>query len=419
MKGKTILLLLLIFHLASCRNDSTHKRPRILSKADSSLASPANVRFGMNLDTFIVDQGEIQPNEFLASILGRYDVDYAKVDMLVRNSMDTFDVRKIRPGKTYWFLSPGDSLHDGPEFFVYEKDELEYVVFCLGDSCYAYTGQHPSETRIKAVEGTIHSSLYQTMDDIGIGPALALELAEIYAWTIDFYRIQKGDHFRVLFEEQWVDDKPIGISRLLAADFNHAGESLQSYYFEQDSLGDYFDEQGNSLKKAFLKAPLKFSRISSHYTKKRFHPVLKRYKAHLGTDYAAPHGTPILAVGDGVVIASQFKQNNGNYVKIRHNGTYETQYLHMSKRAVKTGDHVRQGEVIGYVGSTGLATGPHVCFRFWKNGEQVDHLKEKFPPSIPVHEQNRTQFQLDVQDYLKQMDAALPTHPADSLAVDL
>jgi murein DD-endopeptidase MepM/ murein hydrolase activator NlpD len=413
MNKVTLFFVLALIHLASCQNGQKTVPPVAQTAVDTVKAKPANIRFGLDLDSYQVQQGEIQKNEFMASILGRYNVDYTTVDELVRNSLDTFDVRSIRPGKKFWVLSDSDSANAPPNFFIYEKDKLEYVVFCMGDSCYAYTGEHPTEVVTRTVSGVINSSLYQAMDDIGMGPALALELAEIYAWTVDFYRIQKGDHFNVLFEEQLVDGESIGIKNILYADFNHSGESLQSYFFVQDSIGDYFDETGNSLKKAFLKAPLKFSRISSHYSKKRFHPVLKRNKAHLGTDYAAPSGTPILAVGDGVVSHSQYKANNGNYVKIRHNSTYETQYLHMSKRACKVGDHVRQGDVIGYVGSTGLATGPHVCFRFWKNGQQVDHLKEKFPPSIPIHEENKAAFEA-TKSHVRSMTDSLQVNPVSS-----
>ncbi|MFT5183954.1 MAG: murein DD-endopeptidase MepM/ murein hydrolase activator NlpD [Flavobacteriales bacterium] len=416
MNRITLLLVFALIHLASCQNSQKPTPQASHQDAETVIAKPANIRFGMDLDTFDIQQGEIQKNEFMASILGRYNVDYTTVDELVRNSLDTFDVRKIRPGKKYWVLSESDSANATPEFFIYEKDRMEYVVFCMGDSCYAYTGEHPTEVVTRTVSGVINSSLYQSLDDVGMGPALGLELAEIYAWTVDFYRIQKGDHFTVLFEEQLVDGESVGIKSILSADFNHSGESLQSYYYTQDSIGDYFDETGNSLKKAFLKAPLQFSRISSRYSKKRFHPVLKRNKAHLGTDYAAPSGTPILAVGDGVVSHSQYKSNNGNYVKIRHNSTYETQYLHMSKRNCKVGDHVRQGDVIGYVGSTGLATGPHVCFRFWKNGQQVDHLREKFPPSIPINEENKVDFEATKVLFQSMSDSlAVPVEPTPNI----
>jgi len=202
-----------------------------------------------------------------------------------------------------------------------------------------------------------------------------------------------------VYEDKSVEGKSIGVGRILAAEFVHFGKPIYSFYFEQDSIGDYFDDEGNSLRKAFLKSPLKFSKISSRYNLNRFHPVQKRFKAHLGTDYAAPQGTPIFTIGNGVVVEAKFSQFNGNYVKIKHNGTYTTQYLHMSKIAsgMKPGRRVTQGEVIGYVGSTGLATGPHVCFRFWKNGKQVDHLREDFPTAEPVESKNRAAFDIEKQ----------------------
>jgi murein DD-endopeptidase MepM/ murein hydrolase activator NlpD len=213
-----------------------------------------------------------------------------------------------------------------------------------------------------------------------------LKLSEIYAWAVDFYRIQKGDMFKVIYEEKLVEDEVIGMGRVIAAYFQHYGDDYYAVYFEQGNAADYFDENAKSLRRAFLKAPLKYSRISSRFSMKRFHPVQKRYKPHLGTDYAAPRGTPIMATGDGKVVKSGYTKGNGNYVKIRHNSVYSTQYLHMQKikSGIKRGVRVRQGEVIGYVGSTGLATGPHVCYRFWKNGSQVDALKIKVPPSLPV-----------------------------------
>ena len=220
-------------------------------------------------------------------------------------------------------------------------------------------------------------------------------LAELFAWQVDFHRIQQGDAFRVLYEEQLVEGEPFGAGRILGARFNHRGEDHYAIAFEMDGRTAYFDEEGQSLRKLLLKSPLKFSRISSRYSTRRFHPVQKRYKAHLGTDYAAPTGTPVLAVGDGVVLEAKRKKHNGNYVKIRHNATYTTGYLHLSRFAdgMKPGKVVRQGEVIGYVGSTGLATGPHVCYRFWKKGQQVDPLKEALPPSAPVPDAYRDAFE--------------------------
>ena len=231
--------------------------------------------------------------------------------------------------------------------------------------------------------GTIENSLYMDFDKAGHPTNLAVAMANVYAWTIDFSRVQKGDTYDVLYRREVVNGRPVGMPVVLSSTFSHWDRPLDAYRFEDNGIAGYYDLEGGSLQKVFLKAPVEFSRISSRYNPKRFHPVLKKVKGHFGTDYAAPQGTPIVAVGDGVVTKSSYTSGNGKFVKIRHNGTYETQYLHMSKRAVKKGQRVKQGEVIGYVGQTGLATGPHVCFRFWKHGKQVDHLREDFPLLIP------------------------------------
>jgi murein DD-endopeptidase MepM/ murein hydrolase activator NlpD len=245
-------------------------------------------------------------------------------------------------------------------------------------------GSKPVSYRQREAYGEIHNSLYQTIADNDLPVGLAASLSDIYAWTVDFYRIQKGDRFKAIFTEKVVDGEVVGVHEIVAAEFAHRDRSFQAFVFDDGEKVSYYDEKGESLRKAFLKAPLEFSRISSRYTMKRYHPVQKRWKAHLGTDYAAPNGTPIMSTGDGTVIESSYGKYNGNYVKVRHNSTYTTQYLHMSKRAVKKGDVVRQGELIGYVGATGLATGPHVCYRFWKNGKQIDPYREEIPPSEPV-----------------------------------
>ena len=226
-------------------------------------------------------------------------------------------------------------------------------------------------------------------------------MAQVYAWTIDFSRIQAGDRFRILYEQDWVADEALGMPASSPQN-SCTAYNFPAYAYDQGDGVDHFDETGASLRKAFLKAPVEFSRISSRFDK-RFHPVLKKVKAHLGTDYAAPHGTPIVAVGDGIVTKASYTKGNGKYVKIRHNGTYTTQYLHMSRRNVKEGQAVRQGDVIGYVGSTGLATGPHVCFRFWKNGQQVDHLREEFPPSTPIEPDHKAAFGQAVASWMEDM----------------
>lgn len=349
--------------------------------------------FGFPVDSFNVHKGQIGKNQFLADILLQHKVSYPEIHKLVETSKEIFDIRHLRPGKNYTVFCTKDSLEKAT-CFVYQPNAVEYVVFEIGDSMNVYKGKKEVETREREASGVISSSLYMTMKENGLNDALVMRMANMYAWTIDFYRLQKGDRFRIIFEEKFVDDEFIGIGKIIAADFIHSDRSYLGIYFEQEEKGDYFDENGESLRKAFLKAPLEFGRISSRYNPKRFHPVQKRVKPHLGTDYAAPTGTPIMAVGDGTVIEAGYKKYNGNYVKIRHNSTYTTQYLHMSKFAsgIKRGTKVRQGETIGYVGSTGLATGPHVCFRFWKHGQQVDHLKEEFPPSEPIAEENQAEF---------------------------
>lgn len=364
------------------------------------------VEYGIETDSFIVVKDKINKHENLSHILLRHNIPYPVIDELVKQSEDVFDVRKIATGRPYTVYCTKDS-NQVAKCFIYENSQSEYIVFDMRSETKVYKGEKPVEVKIREVGGTITSSLYLTLEKQGISPALAVELSEIYAWSIDFYRIQKGDWFKVVFEEKYVDEQSIGIGKILAANFNHYDEDHYAIYYEYDDVKGYFDEKGRSAKKAFLQAPVKFSRISSGYSRNRFHPVLKRNKPHLGTDYAAPHGTPIMAVGDGDVIEARYKGGNGNYVKIKHNSTYTTQYLHMSKfaKGIKVGKRVKQGDIIGYVGSTGLATGPHVCFRFWKNGRQVDHRREKMPPSKPVDSKYIDDFNQKAKEWKNKLDA--------------
>lgn len=361
------------------------------------------VEFGLDLSSFEVIEGKIKPNQFLANLLLPHQVDYPTIDAIAKKSKEVFDVRKIVAGKSYKILKSQDSLKKA-RYFVYQPNPIDYVVFDLGDSLEIYKGQKEVEIREKTISGVINSSLYECLQENNSSPALAVEMADIFAWTIDFYRIQKGDWFRAIYEVKYVDGEAIGIGKIKAVEFEHFGKQFYAFHFEQgENKDDYFDENAESLRKAFLKSPLKFSRLSSRYTMRRFHPVQKRWKAHLGTDYAAPTGTPIMSTGDGVVIAASYTKGNGNYVKIKHNSVYTTQYLHMSRRNVKNGQFVKQGDIIGYVGSTGLATGPHVCYRFWKNGKQVDHLREDFPSAEPVMSENLNSFEILKNSYINQL----------------
>lgn len=361
--------------------------------------------YGFSVDSFTTHAGKLKPNQFLADILLSYNIPYPQIDRLVKKSKEVFDIKNLRSGQKYSVLISNDSMA-APHYLIYEESQVKYVVFDLRDTLHVYVEEREVETKIRSSSGIITSSLYETMMEQNLDAGLAVKLADIYAWTIDFYRIQKGDWFKLIYEEKLVAGKSFGTGKVIAAEFNHKGENFYAFFFEKEEVSDYFDEAGNGLKKAFLKSPLKFSRISSRFTMKRFHPVQKVFKAHLGTDYAAPKGTPILSVGDGTVEEAQYRQYNGNYVKVKHNGTYTTQYLHMSKiaKGIKRGVRVKQGDVIGYVGSTGLATGPHVCFRFWKNGKQCDHLKEKFPSSEPVKKQYREEFLKKAEELKQELD---------------
>ena len=350
--------------------------------------------------TLSVEAGTVRSGQSLSHLLSPAGVSAQMLHAMATGEREAFDVRRMKAGNDWSLFSGPDGT---PRHFAYTISSKEYVVFDLTDQGRARRGQFPSETRRGYVEGEVRGSLYQVLEDEGHSTTLALAMSQVYAWTIDFSRIQAGDRFRILYDRDWVDGKAVGMPRVLAAEFVHRGRNFPAYAYDQGDGTDHFDETGASLRKAFLKAPVEFSRISSRFDKKRFHPVLKKVKAHLGTDYAAPHGTPIVAVGDGVVIKASYTKGNGKYVKIRHNGTYTTQYLHMSRRNVKEGQAVRQGDVIGYVGSTGLATGPHVCFRFWKNGQQVDHLREEFPPSTPIESDHVDRFADAVSSWREEM----------------
>jgi len=341
--------------------------------------------FGLIVDSLIEVDGTIEANQTLSDILSIHGISTNKIHEIAQAAEPIFSVRNFRAGNDFVVYATWDSV-ETVKYFVYISDPVNYVVFDLRDSIKVYKAQKDVVIKQDSAKATIDGSLYGTFEKLNLDPNLAVKIAEVFAWQIDFYRIQEGDNFHVYYEQSFVEGKPYGVGKILAAKFNHNKQDFYAIRFEQDENHGYYDDKGNSTRKAFLKSPLKFSRISSRFTNKRFHPVLKRMKAHLGTDYAAPTGTPILSVGDGKVIESQYKVFNGNYVKVKHNATYTTQYLHMSKIApgMKPGVHVKQGQVIGFVGSTGLATGPHVCFRFWKNGTQVDPLKEKIPASEPV-----------------------------------
>ena len=341
--------------------------------------------YGIIMDSLIIYRDVVKKNQYLSDILLHYHVDYQIIDQLARASRNVFDVRKIRTGNKYSVLCSNDTIQK-VQYFVYERSPTDYIVYDLRDSVHIHKGEKEIVREVSTTSGIITSSLWNAMVESETDPNLANELSEIFAWTIDFFGIQKGDHFKVIYEKLLVEDEYIGVGKIKAAVLNHQGKDYFSFFFVEDSIADYYDDEGGSMRRTFLKAPLKFKRISSRFSYSRMHPILKVRKPHLGVDYAAAAGTPVHAVGDGIVTYARRKGANGNIVKIKHNGTYTTAYLHLSKfgKGVKKGTHVKQGDVIGYVGSTGRSTGPHLDFRFYKNGNPVDPLKVKSPPAKPV-----------------------------------
>jgi murein DD-endopeptidase MepM/ murein hydrolase activator NlpD len=367
-------------------------------KTDSSSQSVLEVAptllYGMVVDSFQIQEHAVKRNQSISDILLAYNVSHQTIFQLANVAKNVFDVRKIAPNKKYTIIYQDEDSLPSATALVYEPNPEEYVVFNLKDSIKVYVEKRPVEIKEKAISGTISTSLYEEILKNGGTPELVDLVADMYGWQIDFTKIYPGDQFKVLFTERTIDGKAVGVEEIIGAELIHYNNPFLSIAFDQGDGVDYFDEEGKSLRKAFLRYPVKFTRISSRYTAKRFHPVQKRYKAHLGTDYAAPIGTPIYAAGDGVITKARYEKYNGRNVKIRHNSTYSTQYLHMNAiaKGIKPGSKVKQGQLIGYVGKTGLASGPHLCYRFWKNGQQVDAMKVDLPPSEPITEDYLSNF---------------------------
>jgi murein DD-endopeptidase MepM/ murein hydrolase activator NlpD len=376
------------------------------------------VVYGMVLnDKQVVVEDKIRRNQVLGDILEQYNVPARLINQLSTLSRKIFDPRKIAADKKYTVIYQDDSVKTA-RALVYEPNNIDYIVFKFDDSLSVDVFQREVITVEKTVSGIIRSNLSETIEELGITHELTNKFVDIFGWQVDFQRLQKNDKFKLIYREQQVDGKPIGISQIDAIYFEHFGNPYYAFPFDQGKGIDYFDEQGKSLRKALLKYPIEFTRISSRYTMSRFHPVQKRWKSHLGTDFAAPVGTPIRTVGDGIVLEAQYKSNNGNYVKIRHNGTYTTQYLHMSRIAsgIRPGMSVKQGQTIGFVGSTGLATGPHLCYRFWKNGVQVDALRAALPASEPVQKDKVEAFEAIKAELTKKLEGI--TSPEEELTTE-
>jgi murein DD-endopeptidase MepM/ murein hydrolase activator NlpD len=363
--------------------------------------------YGINIDRLEVETRTVKPGENLSVILSNF-LTPQQIDDLARNTRDVFDVRKVRPGNKYTFLVTTDSVPRAL-FFVYEVNPIDYVVYFLGDTIRAYTGRKTVTRMMRTSSGTINSSLWNTFMDRQLDMNLAMALSEVYAWTIDFYGLQKGDRFRVIYDELSVDSVLIGSDRIYAAVFHSDGKDHFAFYFDEGGSKGYFSETGQSLRRSFLKAPLRFSRISSRFSRSRMHPILKIRRPHFGVDYAAPKGTPVVALGDGTVTQAGWRGGYGRFISIRHNSVYATTYAHLSgfAKGITGGRHVTQGEVIGYVGSSGLATGPHLDFRVYRNGSPVDPMKIESPATDPVRKEQMESF----DSLVSKMKARLDTIP--------
>jgi len=377
--NKFILFTILIF-LLSCGEKNSQPKIKVIKEKVAK-------EYGYTLDKYNVKKDTIESGDSFGLILEKNNLFYPKIYDIVQEAKKVFDIRKINIGRPYTILSSKDSLNK-PLVFIYQPNPIDYIVVSLGDSLWA----EKKQKEVKLVEfeamGTIKSSLSETMQELKLSPLLSNELSEIYAWNIDFFRLEKGDNFKILYTSKYVDDSIyIGLNRIHNAYFEHRGKPFYAIEFQTDSIKgmyEYFDDKGKNLRRAFLLSPVQFSRISSRYNLRRKIAYYGKVKPHYGTDFAAPIGTPIRSTAAGRVVKSGYTRANGYYVTVSHNATYSTQYLHMRKRGLKVGTYVEQGDKIGEIGMTGFTSGPHVCYRFWKNGRQVDPLKQKLPEAKPI-----------------------------------
>ncbi|MBC5840334.1 peptidoglycan DD-metalloendopeptidase family protein [Flavobacterium sp. F-380] len=399
-----IIVLLTIIACNKSKEESNNKsKVKVVKRIDK------DSDFGFNFANFNVVQDTVDKGDTFGTILSKQNLGDRRVYDIVEKVKDTFNVRSIRPNKAFTILRSKDKKNK-IQVFIYQPNSLSYYVIDFRDSVVsAYKKVRPVTIRRRMIGGVLKGSLSETLVNAGVQAALAGKMTKVYSWSIDFFKLKKGDRFGLVFTERYINDSIYdGVEDLEASFFEYKGKIIYAFPFEQNpSSGkvEYYDDEGKTLKNFFLKTPIKFSRITSRFTMQRFHPVQHRWKAHKGTDYAAPTGTPITTTASGVVERTGYTAGNGNYVKVKHNGTYSTQYLHMSKILVRQGQRVNQGDVIGRVGSTGLATGPHVCYRFWKNGVQVDALRLNLPTGEAMQGQNKVRFLAAIKPLKRELDS--------------
>ncbi len=422
--GKKYLILFLILScVLSCKKEV---KPEIIIEEVVEVVPPDVYEFGFNLKNYIVKRDTIRKGDSFGQILERNQITYPKIFHIVEKAKDSFDIRTLQVGKPYTLLCSKDSLQQ-PKCFIYQPNKEDYVVVDFQDSIKAYTRTKPIKYVEKEVSGIITTNISEALQAKGKSVVLAYKMSDIYAWTIDFFRLQVNDRFKVIYTEKYIDDSIYsGIENIKAAYFEHNNEPFYAFEFETDSVTgytDYFSEEAKNLRRAFLKAPVQFKRISSRFNlRRRIALYGNRVRPHKGTDFAAARGTPIMATANGTVIESAKRGGNGNYVKIKHNSTYSTQYLHMDRRKVKAGQFVKQGDIIGTVGMTGNTSGPHVCYRFWRNGRQVDPFREKLPEAEPISDTLKKEYLEFIKPTKLQLDAikfeALPIK-TDSIPIPI
>jgi murein DD-endopeptidase MepM/ murein hydrolase activator NlpD len=403
LRYSIIILLFFASFFTSCNSKDEKDATKIAKK------EPIIKDYGFTFNDYKVVRDTIRSGDTFSALLQKFPLrDSLTIHQVTEKVKDSFNVRRIKVGKPY-ILFLDKKKPNTLKALVYIEDRIQYTVVDFRDSLVVSNKQKPTRIKRRVVAAEINGSLSETLSNAGVSPALAPKLAGIYAYTIDFFKIQKGDKFAVTINEKYMEDSIyIGVESIEASYFEHKGKKIFAFPYklnENQKKEDYYDENGKGLKSMFLKAPLDYFRISSRFTGRRFHPVQMRFKAHNGTDYAAPHGTPIKTTASGVVERTGYTAGNGNFVKVRHSSTYATQYLHMSRILVRNGQSVSQGQTIGKVGSTGLATGPHVCYRFWKNGVQVDPLRLKLPNTEPMGKSEKQKYLSYIAPLKKELDS--------------
>ena len=401
IKKSPILVCILTVFLSSCNSDST----------EPLKVEPIKYKYGYDESKYSFEEKKVGKGDTFGDILEDQGIDYPEIYQALEKTKNDVDFRKLQIGKPYTLIYTNDSI---PKLkaFVYHPSIEGYSFIQLKDSVYGKTFKKTRTYKDLSASGVINNSLYLTLEEQDKDPLLTYYLSDIYAWTIDFFRLDKGDKFKVIYTEAYVDDSiPVGITKIKAAYFVHKGVERYAFEYETDSIKgivEYLDQDGKNLRKAFLQSPIKFGRISSRYNlRRRIALYGNRVRPHKGTDFAAPVGTPIMSTANGTVIESSYTRANGRYVKVRHNNTYDTQYLHMRKSNVKVGQFIEQGDVIGWVGMTGNTSGPHVCYRFWKNGIQVDPFKQKLPEAKPINESLKNKYFSDIVLIKSELDSVI------------